>query len=50
MSFKQEYEKKKMPFKDAVKLVQNGDSIYMAGSSNLSVPLNYIAEKTSLRT
>jgi 4-hydroxybutyrate CoA-transferase len=39
MSFKQEYEKKKMSFKDAVKLVQNGDRVYMAGSSNLSVPL-----------
>lgn len=39
MSFKQEYENKKMSFKDAVKLVQNGDRIYMTGSSNLSVPL-----------
>ncbi len=30
MSFKQEYDKKKMSFKDAVKLVQNGDRVYMA--------------------
>lgn len=39
MSFKQEYEKKKMSFKEAVKLVQDGDRIYIAGATNLSVPL-----------
>jgi len=39
MSYKQEYEKKKMSFKEAVKLVQDGDRIYLGGSNVLSVPL-----------
>ncbi|MEL7570535.1 MAG: acetyl-CoA hydrolase/transferase C-terminal domain-containing protein [Eubacteriaceae bacterium] len=39
MSFKQEYEKKKMSFKDAVKLVQDGDRINIAGCNALSEPL-----------
>jgi 4-hydroxybutyrate CoA-transferase len=39
MSFKQEYESKKMSFKDAVKLVQDGDRIDIAGCNALSVPL-----------
>lgn len=39
MSFKQEYEKKKMSFKDAVKLVHDGDRIDIAGCNALSVPL-----------
>ncbi len=39
MSFKQEYENKKMSFKEAVKMVQDGDRIDIAGCNALSVPL-----------
>ena len=39
MSFKQEYESKKMTFEEAVKLVKDGDRIFINGGGSLSVPL-----------
>jgi 4-hydroxybutyrate CoA-transferase len=39
MSFKQEYESKKMSFEEAIKKVQDGDRIYINGAGSLSVPL-----------
>jgi len=39
MSYKQEYESKKMSFKDAVNLIKDGDRIDISGCNSLSVPL-----------